>query len=122
MAPATNFNAILIHRCSVERLTPSQSGSGEVEGTWAVVLTSVACRLVRKVERYAAERMSAETLKDELVLTKASYDIRPGDRLTTWTWASDGATYDVGTYVVLNRLQRNVKTAHHAALEVEQIG
>jgi hypothetical protein len=66
--------------------------------------------------------MSEETLKTDIVLVKADLDVRVGDRLTSWTWASDGSAYAAGDYTVLNRLQRNIKTAHHASLEVEQIG
>lgn len=116
-----HFNAILIHTCTVQRPTEAQSETGAVTQTWATNETGMPCRLVRKLERVASEGASAENVMTDMLLVKASADIQTGDRVTAFLWASDGSSYLTDTYSVLNRLQRNTKTAHHAALELERI-
>lgn len=116
-----HFNAVLIHTCTVQRPTATRSESGATIDTFATNETGVPCRLVRKTERFASEGLSAENVLTELLLVKATADIEVGDRVTAFLWASDGTSYLTDTYEVLNRLQRNTKTAHHAALELERI-
>lgn len=117
-----HFDAIFIHTCTVERATEVQSGSGEMELTYTTLATGVACRLVRKLERFAAEGSSKENIKSEMLLVKATSDVEAGDRVTAFAWTLTGNSYNVGTYEVLNRLQRNTTRAHHVSLELEQIG
>ena len=120
--PSKHFNKILLHTCTVQRATETQSGSGENIKTFSTLATGVVCRLVRNIQRFAAEGDSEERIRTDTVLIKATQDVEPGDQLTAFLWASDSSSYDTGTYVVLNRLQRNTTSAHHISLEVEKVG
>lgn len=118
---SAHFDKVLIHTCTIERATETRTGTGDSKFTFTSLSTNVPCRLVRKLQRFAAERMSRELLDVDMLLVKPAVDIEPGDRVTSFAWRSDGSSYDVGTFEVRTRLKRNIKTAHHTALELEQI-
>lgn len=116
-----HFNAVLVHTCTVQRPSESRTESGDIEVTYSTTSSLVPCRLIQKMERFAAEGLSAENIRTDILLTKTTADIEVGDRVTSFAWLLDGTAYDVGTYTVLNRLQRNVRSAHHLSFELEQV-
>ena len=78
-------------------------------------------RLVQKMERWASEGQSEEKLSTDLLLVKSTQDVEPGDKVTSFAWYAGGSAYSVGTYLVLNLLQRNTTAAHHVSLELEKV-
>ena len=114
------FRNILIHTCTVQRPTEAQSTSGEPIQTFAEQATEVECRLVMRLERYAAEDASRERTHEHVLLVRPTADIETGDRVTDFAWA-DGTAYNVGTYDVINVLRRNTRTAHHISCELEKV-
>ena len=118
---AKHFKSVLIHTCTIQRATLSRSGSGESIETFADSSTSNRCRLVRQLERFAAENISRERQYTDLLLLQVGADIQEGDRVTNFCYYDTGAATGEGTYTVTAVKTRNAKTAHHISVELEKV-
>ena len=119
------FKRKLIHQCTVERNTPSQSTTGELTPSWAGIGT-LDCRFVEKTERIANEAVGYPMLKTYLLLladteTSLDEDVAVDDRVTDVVWKVDGSSVDAGPFAIESLLRRNTGGTHHYSLQLERV-
>lgn len=115
-----HFQKKLVHQCTVQRSTETQTSTGSIERAWAGV-DDVNCRFVQKQERDADEPQAFVTWQGDLVLMNSGEDVRIEDRLVDIVWRSDGSGVDAGPFSIEAVLERNTRQGHHLSLQVERV-
>ena len=120
-----HFKRKLIHRCTIQRNTPSQSSTGELIPSWAGIGT-IDCRFVEKAERVANEAAGFPMLKSWLLLiadtaTSLNENVAVDDRVVDVVWKADGSTVNAGPFTIESLLRRNTRSAHHYSLQLEKV-
>lgn len=120
-----HFKRKLIHRCTVQRNTASQSLTGEMIPSWAGIGT-ITCRFIEKAERVANEAAGFPMLSTYLLLlasteTSLAEDVAVDDRVTDVVWKVDGSGVDAGPFTIESLLRRNTGSAHHYSLQLERV-
>ena len=119
------FKRKLVHQCTVQRNTPSQSSTGELIPSWAGIGT-IDCRFVEKTERVANEAVGFPMLSTYLLLvadteTSLDEDVAVNDRVTDVVWKVDGSSLDAGPFTIESLLRRNTSRGHHYSLQLERV-
>lgn len=114
------FKKHLIHQCTIERRTDSQSASGELIPAWTDTNT-INCRYVQKRERYADESLGFMMLEQHILLVNDDADVVEEDRITDIVRRRDGITVDAGPFTIESVLDRSTYRPHHISLELERV-
>lgn len=117
-----SFNRLLVHTCTIERNTPTTSPSGEPIASWSEVDTEVACRYAQKRQTFPSEALTAEQVRNDLLLLSHDADIQEGDRVTDIAWRVDATSVDAGPFEVTSVLDRTSTRAHHISAALERVG
>jgi hypothetical protein len=117
---SVHFRRTLIHQCTVQRSTESQTDTGQVSLAWSDVGV-VNCRFVQKQERKADEPQAFVTWQGDLVLMNSGEDVLIEDRLTDIVFRRTGASVDAGPFDIEAVLERNTSAGHHLSLQVERV-
>ena len=117
----THFKRTLIHTCTIERRTDSQSESGELIPAWSNVSTATRCRYIQKQEMIASEGLSAEMAQRDLLLLLSDTDIQEEDRVSDIAYLVGDSVLDAGPFTVEARLDRHNGALHHISVNLERI-
>ena len=115
-----HFRNLLLHTCTIERASNTQTTSGQLTPTWASTYTDVPCRFVAKVNRYAQENIGFMMRSDFMMLFNNGVDVLESDRCTNIR-LKDGTLVDADAYTVETLLKRNSTKPHHISVMLEKI-
>lgn len=114
-----HFKKHLIHECTVQHNTPSQSTSGEPIPSWADGDT-ISCRYIERRERIAIEGVSLGMLEEHTLLCNVGETIAVDDRIRNITLKSDSSTVDAGPFTIEEALSRSSTAPHHLSFRLER--
>ena len=119
---SAHFKRNLIHKCQVQRNTPTRSTSGEVIPSWADVNPAMRCRYVQKSESIANESLGFMMKQGDLLLVQTGEDVLEADRITDIVEYSDESVVVAeGPFEIESVLNRSSTKAHHISLRLEGI-
>ena len=121
MPSRVHFKRNLIHTCTVERPTSTQSSSGEPIPAWESITTLTRCRYIQKQERVASEGMSLQMQQVDMLLLERATDIIEEDRISDIALYVGDVVVDTGPFTVESVLGRNSASAHHISVRLERI-
>jgi len=115
-----NFKRNLIHTAVIQRVTQTQSASGELIDAWSTSGT-IYCRYVQQSMRMADEASGYPMIADHLLLCNTGEDVVEEDRVTNIRFKSTSVLVDAGPFTVESLLDRNSTKAHHMSLKLERV-
>lgn len=115
------FSDWLIHTCTIQVDSGTQSTTGYVPESWANQSTSVKCRFVARLERFASESLGMQMLTVFKMFFPTGTTISTEHQITDITLTSSGVVVDAGPYQVQEVLPRNRKTEHHITCLLEKV-
>ena len=116
------FASHLIHTCTIQANTPTQSDTGAETASWANESTGVACRLIDGRGFKPMRDTGQQRQFDKILLLNSGATIDTERRVTN-VQDADGDTVDAGPFEVINVSKRYRKgpSAHHISAELRYV-
>lgn len=117
------FARRLIHTCTIKRYTRGQGSTGATTRTLSATQTEVACRLhyPSNAQRVAYPVEGQMVLTDAVLLLASDADIETDDTVESVVLASDGTTFDAGTYEVMSIVTRQNRRSRLKSVNLRRI-
>lgn len=117
----SHYSRLLIHTCTRQRVSTSQSDDNELYRDWDNAGTAtLSCRYMARQERYADEDMSGEVRTDTKLYAEIGADITTEDRVID-VLAADGSTIEAGPFDVIEVLPKYGEGPHHTEIRLEKV-
>lgn len=111
----------LIHTCTIQRYTHTQSARGAATKTASTVLTKVPCRLVYKTQRRVDLTLGLYEQTQTRLIISAGTEVDEDDEITNVRYKNSADLVDSATYRVDELLKRHGKKLRHKSLLLSKV-